>query len=457
MSQIADLWKVRWNKYKLYVLCGLLAVFLVTGIWSLLPNKGFVIKIDNQQVAFIENQVIYTEALEEAKALKARETGLVIKEAANKVVIEDVSNLKDATVTKEELVKILATNLKWVNQATAININGEPRLYVATPEDGEEVLNKLKEEFTVDTEDKELLSLGFDREVTFTSVDVNFEDLVDPQRAVSLILNGTDKIETYQVKKGDTLWDIAYGNNMTVSELKDANPELEKDILSIGQELKLVKTEPMLNIVTTLKFTKEESIPFDTKYISNSDLWRGQSSVKESGKSGKQIVTYKVTEKNGIEYEKEILKKEVLEEPKTKVVYQGTKVMVASRGGGGNGQLAWPLRGRITSSYGGRRLGYHTGIDIDGVTGDPVFAAGNGTVISAGWSGNYGYCIDVDHGDGLSTKYAHLSKINVKIGQKVSRGGLLGKVGNTGRSYGSHLHFEVRVNGNHTNPIKYLD
>jgi murein DD-endopeptidase MepM/ murein hydrolase activator NlpD len=126
------------------------------------------------------------------------------------------------------------------------------------------------------------------------------------------------------------------------------------------------------------------------------------------------------------------------------------------------GRLAWPIRGQITSSFGMRvhpvfktKL-QHTGIDIDGNMGDSVKAAGVGEVIFAGVLRGYGQIIILDHGGGLSTVYAHLSRILVREGQRVQTGHVIGKVGSTGTSTGPHLHFEVREKGNARNPTNYL-
>jgi murein DD-endopeptidase MepM/ murein hydrolase activator NlpD len=126
------------------------------------------------------------------------------------------------------------------------------------------------------------------------------------------------------------------------------------------------------------------------------------------------------------------------------------------------GRLSWPLRGRIMSPFGTRihpifhtRI-KHTGIDIDGRTGDPVRAASAGEVLYAGWLRGYGQVIILDHGGSLTTVYAHLSRIEVQEGAKVGAGEVIGRVGATGVATGSHLHFEVRVNGNAVNPMGYL-
>lgn len=123
----------------------------------------------------------------------------------------------------------------------------------------------------------------------------------------------------------------------------------------------------------------------------------------------------------------------------------------------------WAHEGKINnefgfrrSPFGGRMYEFHAGLDIDGERGDEVFAPAIGTVTEAGWKGGYGQMIEIDHGNGLLTRYGHLSKIDVEVGQPITRGQHLGLIGSTGRSTGPHLHFELRLGGKPINPRRFL-
>ncbi|MHB0980744.1 MAG: murein hydrolase activator EnvC family protein [Thermoleophilia bacterium] len=128
----------------------------------------------------------------------------------------------------------------------------------------------------------------------------------------------------------------------------------------------------------------------------------------------------------------------------------------------GTGQFIRPVDGRISSPFGYRIhpifkvKKMHTGVDMSASMGTPIRAADSGTVIQAGWRGGYGQAVVISHGDGLATLYAHQSKILVSVGDTVTRGDIIGKVGSTGYSTGPHLHFEVRVNGTPVDPMGYL-
>ena len=118
-----------------------------------------------------------------------------------------------------------------------------------------------------------------------------------------------------------------------------------------------------------------------------------------------------------------------------------------------------PISGTITSRYGESsrlRQSTHTGLDISATTGTEIKAVASGTVICAKYSGSYGNLVKIDHGNGVETWYGHTSKMYVKVGQEVKAGDVIAAVGSTGNSTGPHLHLEIRINGTHVNPQKYL-
>jgi len=123
----------------------------------------------------------------------------------------------------------------------------------------------------------------------------------------------------------------------------------------------------------------------------------------------------------------------------------------------------WPHEGKINNEFGfrrnpfgGRAYEFHPGMDINGERGENVLAPAGGTVIKAGWTGGYGNMVEIDHGNGLTTRYGHMSKIEVQVGDTITRGELIGLIGSTGRSTGPHLHYELRLHDRPVNPRHVL-
>ncbi len=123
----------------------------------------------------------------------------------------------------------------------------------------------------------------------------------------------------------------------------------------------------------------------------------------------------------------------------------------------------WAHFGKINNEFGfrrnpfgGRSFEFHPGLDIGGERGDVVAVPANGIVCESGWKGGYGNMIEIDHGNGLKTRYGHLSRIGVQIGDAVQRGQIIGLIGSTGRSTGPHLHYELRLNDKPINPRRFL-
>ena len=137
------------------------------------------------------------------------------------------------------------------------------------------------------------------------------------------------------------------------------------------------------------------------------------------------------------------------------------KYQVTSRGSStrrASSSTSAPLQSYVyISSYYGERWGrMHTGIDYAANGGTPIYAWKSGTITYRGWNGSYGNFVEIDHGDGTVSRYAHMSGYNCSLGDTVSAGETIGYVGTTGNSTGNHLHFEIKVNGNFVNPLNYL-
>lgn len=235
-------------------------------------------------------------------------------------------------------------------------------------------------------------------------------------------------IFVHKVNAGETLWDIALAYGVSVDTISSANDMKNKNYLSIGQELQIPSVNGVLHQVATGESLWEISERYN---VSVDEITR----VNE------------ITDPSRIQ-------------PNTKLVIPGATQLRPRDVLLVNGQLQkafdWPVRGRISSTYGPRWGKMHNGLDIAISTGTPVKAAADGRITFAGWNGGYGILVIIDHGNGIETRYAHNSRLNVKVGQKVTRGETVAYSGNTGVSTGPHVHFEIRYRNNPVNPQTYL-
>ena len=338
-------------------------------------------------------------------------------------------------------------------KAVAIYVNGQEVLFVKDRNTAEEVIDNVIKYFIPTGGNRVLVSHKISEEIKFEEkfVEPNIT-IHDVDGAVAVLLRGTDEIKTHKVARGESLWTIASKNKMTVNEIKSANPQLKSEVLQIGQELNMIVPKPYLNVETVEEIKYTQNIPFSNQFQRDESMWYWETRIIKRGIPGTKEVKAEVVRVNGTEVERRILSEAVTKEPSVQIVTQGTR-RVPDRG---TGRFAWPVAGNITSPFGPRRGGFHYGVDIAAPMGTPIYAADSGTVIFSGRQGNYGNLIIIDHGNGFQTYYAHNQSNLVRIGANVEKGQHIGNVGSTGKSTGPHVHFEIRKDGEPTNPMNYF-
>lgn len=359
---------------------------------------------------------------------------------------------KNSVLTKDQIAMELQKSLKFAALGVEIQVQGKTIACLDNMEVAEQLLSELKDEFGTVAEGEKLLSVSLEEDVDLVEKKILINKLSTKEEAYNLIKMGTDKPEKYIVQEGDSLWLIARKNDMYVDDIMRTN-NLKSEDLQLEQELILVASKPYINVVAQVEGEKVETIPFETK----TEVDKNSTSsvrIKQAGVDGEKQISYVATKVNGIVDKQEIKEETILKKAVDKIIVKGTRVTVASRGRG-TGALDWPVYGPISSYY-GSRSGGHTGLDIAAPTGTAIKAADSGTVTGACYQGGYGNLITVNHGNGIVTRYAHCSAFNVSVGQSVSKGTVIGKVGSTGRSTGPHLHFEVLASGSFNNPLSYL-
>ncbi|BBI36769.1 peptidoglycan DD-metalloendopeptidase family protein [Cohnella abietis] len=296
-------------------------------------------------------------------------------------------------------------------------------------------------------------SVSFVEQVKTIPADIEASQLSDPDELFRKLTEGEPVPRKYTVQKGDCLGCIAAKMDVTEELILSNNKWIKGDMIKIGDVLDLsVDEPPLLSVNSEEEVTEIEDIEPPIEYQKSDSMKLGQQKVLKEGTKGKQQVTYRLLKRNGSLIEEEQVSQTILQAPTATIILKGTKVIR----GEGSGKFSWPVMGARITSYQGTRWGrMHKGIDIIGKSN--ILAADEGVIEFAGYkSGGLGNAVIINHKNGFKTTYGHMKSVSVKKGQIVQKGDVIGIMGSTGHSTGTHLHFEVYLNNKLKNPTSYL-
>lgn len=291
--------------------------------------------------------------------------------------------------------------------------------------------------------------VGFSETIQVMETYVGKDQIKDRDTAFNEITVENDEESIYVVEPGDCLSIIAEKNNMSIDQIKELNPDIESDDdIYYDDRLNVTVPTAAVQILVEKQETYEEEYNAEVVYEDDNSMYIGENEVVQEGVPGKHIVTDLVTYKGDTETDREQLEENVQVAAVAQIVKRGTKSKPT---------YMFPVTNwNVTSNFGYRWGRLHAGTDVGVPIGTTVRASRGGQVITAGWLGGYGNCVIIDHGDGVATRYGHLSEVTVSVGQYVDQGQQIALSGNTGRSTGPHLHFEIRINGEAVDPLPYL-
>lgn len=386
-----------------------------------------------------------------------------IEKPTYKIKVVSKNELTDSSALCDALIENSQSN---ITNACGIYVDGEFLCAVKNETDATSVFDEILEAKKPADGDG---IVGFVEDIEYVQglYPDNEETIWDAAKLKAKLATNKTEAVYHTVQDGDTLYDIALKYDTTIEQLYAMNPNMGENIylgdkIIVSMEVNYVRVKVMKTEVRT------EEIPYETIKTESASLYKGSQRIKTEGAVGLAQVTELVSYVDGVKISTEEIERVTVREPVDREILVGTKSLAVSGGGGpvtpSNGRFVWPVIGlhSISRSYGyassSYASGYHTGIDITGggAYGRTIVAADSGTVVQAGWNGSYGYCITIQHSGGLRTLYGHCSSVGVSVGQYVYQGQPIGRVGNSGYSFGAHLHFEVHVNGRKVNPRSYL-
>ena len=434
-------------------------VVLVFGSLSMIDVKlGSEVIVNGQSVGLISDKSEFQKILQEAEELaKVANDGEPLPPLQAVYIPRIVTG--DSITSEFELKQGVLANYDKLIEGYAVYVGDQIVCATIDEKEAFSALDDMKSKYFNPETDQNVDFVDF---VVVRKEFVPLTQIVSGKGLVVALTGASENREIYTVEDGDTIWGVSRKFGMDMEKLVEMNSDILDD-MTPGRKLNVMHKRPVIAIKTTRIEDYNEEIPYTTNTEDDNSMNRGAVKVVAKGEEGSRRVVAEVVCINGEESARNIQQEEILKEAKDETVKIGTRdvvwsgEIVAIGGPVGSGQFGMPVYGSVSSRFGSRWGEQHTGIDWSCPVGTNVYAADDGTVTFAGWNGGYGNMIKIDHGNGYVTYYAHCSSLLVSPGTTVSTGDVIALSGNTGRSTGPHLHFEVRVNGVPMNPEAYLN
>lgn len=410
------------------------------------------VQVNGESVGYVDNEQVFENARDDVQSRINTAKSMLIESGASVPDTQwDVSPtytlaVSGQTMTESKIANaILRTASDEIVDATAVYIDGELRFVTTEGDHLRTYLESVKEPYE-DTDDPSVYT-AFAHEIRLLD-GVYLNESISSYSDIINELNQGAGIKTYTAVEGDTVQSIVDTTGVSFDSLAQMNPEL----LTLDQEVEAgteiitgAASAELLKVKVVRQETETVAIPFDTQNSESSEYDFGKVVTLQEGEDGSEDVTYEITMIDGVVTDRQAISYNVTKQAVPEITVTGTRLKSGMVAQIGSGSFIWPVP---NYTYVSRWMSsVHRGADICAAYGTTIIASDSGTVIAAGWHYSYGNYVEIDHGNGYKTLYAHMSAISVTQGQAVSQGDKIGEVGSTGNSTGNHCHFEMFYNG----------
>lgn len=415
-------------------------------------TKAFEVYLGQDKIGIIRDQEEAVKLVEDLRTELSNTYDIDI--ILQKELSFEQTHVKDDIITSHvDLKNKVKSTMDFVVNGYVLKVDGEEVGALKTKQAIETVVDKIKDPYKNIEEDSSIKEIKIIEDIEIAKQEVPLNKITSEETLYNHLLIGAEEIKTHVVEVGESLWTIAKIHDIPVEDLESANMDKNPERLQIGDEVKLIVPKPLITVATVAEVEYTERLNYESQIEYNDNMYKNEKQTKVKGEDGLAKIVANEVRHNGVLVEKDIVKEEIVESPIGEIIVKGTKEVPKTMA---TGAFLMPTRGRISSRYGMRNGRMHKGLDIAASSGTSIKAADGGKVVFAGYKGAYGNMIEIDHGNGYRTRYAHCSKLLVGVGNKVYKGQEIAKMGNTGRSTGPHLHLEVIKNGTNQNPSNFV-